>query len=85
MLLLLMYLVSLTARVSSRKPPRWALLKDAAEYAGIKPRTLRDWVRKGRVPADRIGPRLLQVDLNEIDRLRRRVPAAQPRRDEGAA
>jgi excisionase family DNA binding protein len=81
-----MYLMALTTRLSSRKPPRWALFPDAAEYAGIPVKTLRDWVRKGRIPAYRIGPRLLQIDLNDIDRMRRRVPTAHlDDRDEGEA
>ncbi len=37
-----MYLMALPARLSSRKPPRWALFSDAAEYAGIPVKTLRD-------------------------------------------
>jgi excisionase family DNA binding protein len=53
--------------------PRYVLFNEAAAYAGVPVKTLRDWVRKGVVPAWRIGPRLLQVDLNDIDRIRRRV------------
>jgi hypothetical protein len=39
---------------------------------------MRDWIKKGILPAYRIGPRLLQIDLNDIDRLRRRVPTVRP-------
>jgi excisionase family DNA binding protein len=56
--------------------PRFALFNDACDYAVVPPGTMRDWIRRGVIPAYRIGPRLLQIDLNDIDRLRRRVPAA---------
>jgi excisionase family DNA binding protein len=58
--------------------PRYAGLTAAAKYAAVPIGTLRDWVRRGLLPAYRIGTRLLQVDLNDIDRMRRRVPAAAP-------
>ena len=61
--------------------PRWASLAAACEYAGdLSEHTMRDWIRRGILPAYRIGPRLLQVDLNDLDGLRRRVPAASTRR-----
>jgi excisionase family DNA binding protein len=73
--LFLLHLVQFAMSAPGRKAdPRWASFKDAAAYAAIPPKTLRDWVSKGRVPAYRIGPRQLQLDLNDIDRMRRRVP-----------
>jgi excisionase family DNA binding protein len=60
-----------------RSQPRWATLKVASEYAGgIPVRTLRDWIAKGLLPAYKIGPRQIQVDLNDVDALRVRIPAA---------
>jgi excisionase family DNA binding protein len=52
-------------------------LIDAACYAGVPVRTMRDWVSKGLVPAYRIGPRQIQIDRHDIDRLRKRIPAAR--------
>ena len=60
------------------REPRWARFNNAADYAGVPRRTLRDWVSRGRLPAYRIGPRQLQVDLNDIDALRVRIPTAEP-------
>ena len=69
------------ARKAKPEPePRYALFGEAVDYANVPPGTMRDWIRRGLLPAYRIGPRLLQIDLNDIDRLRRRVPTAQPRR-----
>jgi hypothetical protein len=47
---------------------------DAVAFANVPTGTMRDWIRRGLLPAYRIGPRLLQIDLSDIDRLRRRVP-----------
>jgi excisionase family DNA binding protein len=53
--------------------PRYAPVKQAAADSGISYRTLMYWIKQGRIQAYRFGPRLLQVDLNELDALR--VPA----------
>lgn len=65
--------------MSSKLPlaPRWATMKEAAEYSGFNEVTLRRWISAGRLPAHRLGPRRLMVDLNEIDRLRVPVPTAK--------
>ena len=63
-------------RSRARRPPpepRWATMNEAVEYSRIPWRTLRRWIKEGRLPAYRIGPRLIQVDLNDLDRLRRRL------------
>lgn len=40
------------------KPPETLLTLDAAaEYLQVTPRTLREWARRGEVPAGRIGGR----------------------------
>jgi excisionase family DNA binding protein len=66
------------ARIARNAEPRYVSFNEAVEYAGVPPGTLRDWIRRGVLPGYRMGPRLLQVDLNDLDRLRRRVPAARP-------
>ena len=34
---------------------KWISIEDAAEYLGVKPGTIRDWIRKGKdVPAKKI-------------------------------
>jgi excisionase family DNA binding protein len=65
------------ARNRTSREPRWATgLPAASAYAGVAVRTLRDWIAKGWLPAYRIGPRQIQIDLNDIDALRTRIPAA---------
>ena len=62
------------ARLPLNTPARYAPLIEAADYAGVPVSTLRHYVRTGQLPAYRFGKRLLQIDLNDIDRMRRRVP-----------
>jgi excisionase family DNA binding protein len=67
------------AQRPSRPPPpaapRWASLAQASEYlGGIPERTIRSWISKGWLPGFRIGPRQLQVNLNDLDAMRTRIP-----------
>jgi excisionase family DNA binding protein len=48
---------------------RWVSPQQAADYLGIHVVTMRRRIRSGDVPATRLGPRLLRVDLDELDRL----------------
>ena len=66
-----------------RPEPRWATMNEAVEYSRIPRRTLLRWIKEGRLPAYRIGPRLIQVDLNDLDRMRRRLQAVADHRETG--
>ena len=58
-------------------PKRPARLKEAAPYARCTIKTLRNRIADGTITAWRTGPKILIVDLDEIDRkLIRPVPAA---------
>lgn len=46
---------------------RYAKLAEAAEYLGVTDRTIRQMIADGRLTGYRSGPRLVRVDLNEID------------------
>jgi hypothetical protein len=59
-------------------PGRPARLKDAAVYAKCSIKTLRNRIADGTISAWRTGPKILVVDLDEIDRkLIRPVPSAR--------
>lgn len=53
---------------------RWVSQTEAAEYLGITDRTLRRMIAAGRLPAYRLGPRLLRIDVADLDALMRPVP-----------
>lgn len=48
-------------------PKRLESLSDAAKIADVHPRTLRRYIASGRLTAYRVGPRLIKVDLNELE------------------
>ncbi len=46
---------------------KWINIDEAAEYLGVKPATIRDWIRKGKdVPAHKIG-KLWKFKRTELD------------------
>ncbi len=53
-----------------------ASLTDAAEHAQVSTRTLRRRISDGSLTGYRMGPRLIRVDLNELDALMRPIPTA---------
>ena len=53
--------------------PRWVSVAEAATHARVSPRTMRRWVHEGRLRATRVGPRRIEIDLNELDKLRRPI------------
>jgi excisionase family DNA binding protein len=46
---------------------RYATIRQAAEYLAVNERTVRDMIADGRITGYRNGPRLIRVDLNDID------------------
>ncbi len=51
-------------------------IEHAADYLGVSTKTLRRYIAAGRVTGYRTGPRLIRVDLNELDAMLRPIPAA---------
>lgn len=39
----------------------------AAAYAGVCTKTIRRWIANGQLAAYRVGPRLIKVDLDDLD------------------
>jgi excisionase family DNA binding protein len=52
-------------------------LSEAAAYADVFTRTLRRYMAQGRLTGYRVGPRLVKVDLSELDQLPRPIPTAR--------
>lgn len=48
-------------------------LSVAAEYADVSVRTVRRYIAAGQLTAYRVGPRLIKVDLNDLDAMLRPV------------
>jgi len=56
-------------------PRRLASLSGAASYADVNPRTIRRRIADGTIKGYRLGPRVIRVDLNELDRVFAQIPA----------
>ncbi len=66
-----------TAAAAPEREPRWATLREASAYSGVPVPRLRDWISAGLLPATRLGPKIIQVDLGDVDAMRREIqPAA---------
>lgn len=50
-------------------PSRWGTVKEAAAIAGLHTMTIRRYINAGDLPARRISKKLIQVDLNAVERL----------------
>jgi excisionase family DNA binding protein len=46
---------------------RLASIPVAAESADVSTKTIRRWIAQGRVAGYRVGPRLIKVDLDELE------------------
>lgn len=51
-------------------------LEVGANYLAITTKTLRRWIAAGRVAGYRTGPRMIRVDMNELDAMLRPIPSA---------
>ena len=60
----------------SARPRRLVRTAEAAEHAQLCTRTLYRYIADGRLTAYRQGPKLIMIDLDELDRLVRPIPAA---------
>jgi excisionase family DNA binding protein len=65
-----------TATPTTTPRPQWATLEVAAEHIGASTKTVRRMIAAGTVTGYRFGPRMLRVDLNELDALARPIPTA---------
>lgn len=46
---------------------RWRSIKGAADHLDVTPRTIAQMIADGHLPAYRLGPKTVRIDLNELD------------------
>ena len=51
-------------------------LAAGAAYADVHPRTIRRYIAAGRLTGYRVGPRLIRVDLAQLDAMLHPIPTA---------
>jgi excisionase family DNA binding protein len=64
------------ASVKTDGQRRLVSLVEAAAFANVHTRTIRRYVAAGRLAAYRCGPRLIRVDVPELEGLLRPIPTA---------
>ena len=65
------------ANLRQRRPSRrLAPIPTAAEYACCSAKTIRRRIADGSLTGYRMGPRLIRVDLDELDQLMQPIPTA---------
>ena len=51
-----------TIKNSLNNTESWIGIEDAAEHLGVKPSTVRDWIKKGKgIPAQKIGKQAVLI------------------------
>jgi excisionase family DNA binding protein len=59
-------------------PAQWVTIAAAAQRLGISTKSIRRRIADGTLPAYRVGPRLIRLNLLDVDRLMvRPIPAAR--------
>lgn len=53
-------------------------LAGAADLKGVAPKTVRRWIAEGRLPAERVGPRLIRIKVADLDALGEEVKPTPP-------
>jgi excisionase family DNA binding protein len=61
----------------STASPRFAPLDHAATSLGCSIKTVRRYIADGRLTGYRMGPRLLRVDMNEVEALLSPIPTTR--------
>jgi excisionase family DNA binding protein len=51
-------------------------IKAASEVAGVCDKTLRRYIAEGLLPAYRVGPKLIRIDLDDLEELLKPIGGA---------
>jgi excisionase family DNA binding protein len=61
------------SQYGQRLPAELLGIPGAASYSDVTTRTIRRWISDGRLPAVRVGPRLVKIRKSDLDALRQPV------------
>lgn len=65
-----------TERRAAEHGRRLISTADAARMVDVHPRTLRNYIAQGYLTGYRVGPRLLKVDADELERFLSPIPTS---------
>ena len=49
--------------------PEKKTVAEAAEYWRVSTKTVRRWISQGLIRAERVGPRLIRIDVNALENI----------------
>lgn len=61
---------------TTKEPRRYGSIEHAAQVADVSPKTIRRRIADGSLTGYRFGPRIIRVDLDEVESLFTRMPTA---------
>jgi excisionase family DNA binding protein len=64
---------------TAEPPRRFSSMDRAAQLANVSTKTIRRRIADGSITGYRFGPRVIRVDLDEVESLFKRMPAADRR------
>jgi excisionase family DNA binding protein len=64
------------ATSAAKHSRHYGSIDQAARLVGVSSRTIRRRIADGSLTGYRFGPRVIRVDLDEVDSLLKRIPAA---------
>lgn len=50
-------------------PNDYLTVKQAAEYIGVCEKTIRNYIKSGLLPCKRRGPRIIVIDIDDLNRI----------------
>lgn len=72
--------------IATDRENTWLSIQEAAEHLGVNPRTVRRYMRLGRLEASRISNKVVRIRLADLDRfMEQNLPAAKAKAAEAAA
>jgi excisionase family DNA binding protein len=48
----------------------WLTVQGAAEELNCSTKTIRNYIKSGRLEAERVGPKLIAINIDSLDRVR---------------
>lgn len=59
------------------RPAKLVSIAEAAEYLGVTTRSIREWITEGRLPAYRVGPKVIRIKMADLEKQLRPITAAR--------
>jgi excisionase family DNA binding protein len=70
-------LIGGTMAKAAEPPRRFSSIDRAAQLASVSTKTIRRRIADGSITGYRFGPRVIRVDLDEVESLFKRMPTAK--------